>query len=389
VNIFIIAQDFKPNPGGIAEYTHQLAKGLHRAGESVLILAQEIQGAGVFDSGVPYKILRSDFRCLKQMGIRGYRYRYAQIQTLANQYEADVLICNAVQSEIFFSWVVSRLQRIPFCVIVYGQEINKLFDQSLPLMSRLKRKIAMGYALRHATQVICISRYTGQLVKKVGVTNEQIFWLPPGLSLGEITVKSNADRFKRQMGWEGKKIILTVSRLVERKGIDTVVQSLPLVLEQMQDTIYAIVGEGPDYRRLRQLVSENGVEDYVYFAGHVTEQEKHQYYQSADVFVMPNRQLPAGDVEGFGIVFLEANAHEKPVVGGRSGGTIDAIEDEITGLLVDPTNVEAVAAAIIQILEDDIYAYHLGKRGKRRVVASFTWNKLTAQFQANLEKLTS
>jgi phosphatidylinositol alpha-1,6-mannosyltransferase len=129
------------------------------------------------------------------------------------------------------------------------------------------------------------------------------------------------------------------------------------------------------------------LQDNVVFTGYVSEDEKAFYYNAADVFVMPNRELENGDVEGFGIVFLEANIYGKPVIGGRSGGAVDAIVDGKTGLLVNPIDIEEIASAIIRFLSNEGYAKQLGFQGRKRVERDFNCEVIVSRMRIELEKL--
>jgi phosphatidylinositol alpha-1,6-mannosyltransferase len=151
------------------------------------------------------------------------------------------------------------------------------------------------------------------------------------------------------------------------------IEALPLVLEAFPKTTYLIVGEGPQGSHLRTLVKTLGLEDNVIFVGQVKEDELGAYYAACDVFAMVSRDIPEkGDVEGFGIVYLEANLFGKPVVAGRSGGVPDAVLNEQTGLLVNPHDPQEVASAIVRLLRDPELAERLGTNGRNRVRDEFT-----------------
>ena len=170
------------------------------------------------------------------------------------------------------------------------------------------------------------------------------------------------------------KIILTVGRLVERKGHDAVIKALPFVLKEFPDLKYKIVGKGPMDKKLREIAKIENVNGYVEFCGEVDNIA--DFYANCDVLVMPSRFIEKkGDVEGFGLVFLEANYFGKPVIAGKSGGVFDAVIDGVTGLLVDPESPEEIANAIIELLENPELARKLGEQGRKRVLEEFTWER--------------
>ena len=175
-------------------------------------------------------------------------------------------------------------------------------------------------------------------------------------------------------------VVLTAARLMERKGVDTVIRALPEVLRASPTAVYLVAGTGADEARLRRLTEELGLKSRVRFLGDASHEALVNYYHACDVFVMPNRGVEeTGETETFGVVFLEANACGKPVIGGRVGGVLDAIEDGESGLLVDPTDVQAVATAIVRFLNDPEYARQVGERGRRRARERFSWDRNAAE----------
>jgi phosphatidylinositol alpha-1,6-mannosyltransferase len=175
-----------------------------------------------------------------------------------------------------------------------------------------------------------------------------------------------------------------VGRLVERKGHDTVIRAMPEVLNRVPDAAYVIVGGGPESERLVRLAEDTGVARHVHLLGRLPRGEMVGLLSRCDVLVMPSRQVGTS-VEGFGIVFLEAGALGKPVVGGRSGGIPDAIEEGVTGLLVDPEDTVALAEAITSILADPDLAGRMGEAGRERVERLFTWDKVAERILESLE----
>jgi phosphatidylinositol alpha-1,6-mannosyltransferase len=183
-------------------------------------------------------------------------------------------------------------------------------------------------------------------------------------------------------------VILTVGNLVERKGHDMVIRSLPAVCQRVPEATYLIVGTGPFKERLDELAAELGVRDRVIFAGRVPDDELPDLYAMCDVFAMPSRTLLAShDVEGFGLVYLEAGACAKPVVAGRSGGIEDAVVDGFTGLVVDPSDVRDIGQALIRLLTDSELRGRLGQQGRDRVEKERTWSILGARVQNILERV--
>ena len=163
----------------------------------------------------------------------------------------------------------------------------------------------------------------------------------------------------------GMAMIFSLGRLIKRKGFDMAIEAMAIVHHIHPDVRLIIAGEGENLKLLQARITELALEEVVTLAGRLSHHELMGLYADCDIFLMPNRTLENGDAEGFGLVFLEANAFRKPVIGGRSGGAVDAIIHEKTGLLVDGTSAQAIAEAIIRMLEDEPLKRTMGENGYR------------------------
>ncbi len=223
-----------------------------------------------------------------------------------------------------------------------------------------------------ADHIFPVSRYTAGLLGELGVDEDRMSVVGNGTDPKRF-VPMDVSAARASLGLEQARVILTVGRLTPRKGIDTVIRALPSVIERVPNAVYMVVGEGEDRTRLEELAHERGVSDHVLFEGTVPFSQLPSTYNLCDVFVTPSRSAPPS-VEGFGIVFLEANACGKPVIGARSGGIPDAIVDGETGLLVEPDDEPALAEALISLLSDPARCQALGAAGRDRVERACTWD---------------
>jgi phosphatidylinositol alpha-1,6-mannosyltransferase len=273
--------------------------------------------------------------------------------------------------------------KLPFVVYAHGNEVLHAMESSWP-----KPRLA----LHRAARVLANSRFTAELVEKVGVPSHKIEIIRPGCDIHRFQpCKPTIAVRKEILGqhWNHR-VILSVGNLVERKGNDMVIKALPRVLESVPDVVYLIVGDGPYRAELEKLARASEVQGRVIFAGRVSDQLLPGIYGLSDVIAMPSRaRLEQGDVEGFGMVFLEASACAKPVIGGRSGGIEDAVIDGVTGLLANPLDVEGIAGALTHILLNQDFAARLGQRGRERVVAEFTWTHVANRVSGILESVLS
>lgn len=279
-----------------------------------------------------------------------------------------------------------RLQRwlgLPFVVYAHGNEVLAAMNSGWP-----KPRLA----LQRADRVLANSRFTAELVRQAGAAADRIEVVNPGCDADTLRPRTPSAELRRQLlgGRAASRVVLTVGNIVARKGHDMVIRALPSLCRTVPDVTYLIVGNGPDRRRLEDLATAAGVRDRVVFAGQIAPEALPDVYALSDVFVMPSRaHLDRCDVEGFGQVFLEANACAKPVVAGRSGGISDAVVDGVTGFLVDPHEPQDVAKALARLLKDDELARRFGEEGRSRVVRDFGWPRVAARIQGILDTVVT
>lgn len=306
-----------------------------------------------------------------------WRYLHAwwQVRALCRRERITQLHCAKVLPEGVVAWGMQRLASIPYLIYAHGEEI---------LIGLSSRKLAwlLPKIYNAAAAIIANSRNTKALLESIGVQPAKIHLVHPGVNAGLFAVSEAAvQRVKARHRLHDAQVLLTVGRLQRRKGQDRVIQALPRIRQQVANVRYIIVGTGEEQPYLMQLAHDCGVAAYVIFAGQVTDEALAAYYAACDVFIMPNRQI-GPDIEGFGMVYLEAGAAQKPVIGGISGGTEDAIVDYVTGLRVDGESVDAVAAAVVTLCTQSALARAMGEAGRRRVEQAFTWESVVHQIRA-------
>ena len=368
MRILLLSADFPPAQGGIQNLLAHLASGLSAAND-VSVVAPSHAGARRWDAERPYHVTRAPrarFWPFVMLGFAGA----ALLRALRRP--PDIVVCGHVLLGPA-SYLVARLFGVRMVVMAYALEIRA------PRMQRLA-----GWTLRRAAMVVAISDFTRRSVAAHGVDTGRIVVIRPGAAFIPApppALSSSALRHPRKT-----KLILTVARLGELyKGHDMLIRALPLVLARQPDAHYVIAGDGPLRPYLQRLASSVGVSDHVTFTGAVSDDDLGGWYRRAAVFAMLSRESPAdGGAEGYGLTFIEAGAWGKPVVGGNSGGIPDAVLDGVTGLLVTPTDVAAIAEALVRILEDPEFAARLGANGRDRAVHELAWPNFTAAFQRTL-----
>ena len=203
--------------------------------------------------------------------------------------------------------------------------------------------------------------------------------IAPGIDTSHFAPHPDASKLRHSLGLADKKVIVSVGRLVHRKGQDYLIAALPQILSAHPDTHILMVGEGPYRKELEKLANDLRVESSITFIGRIQYVDLPTYICVGDLFAMPSRSRLAGlEVEGLGIVYLEASACGLPVVVGNSGGAKDAVIDQVTGLLVDGTNVDQISNVICELLADPIRSKAMGEAGRGWVISNWqlsTWSE--------------
>jgi len=368
----ILTQNFLPLKGGTITWLLN-TYGRYQSREAVLVTEQCDQG-GEVDKALPFPVERipmkfANWDPTNLSALRGYVDAILNVCKISRQYGVKQIHVARVLPDGLVALLIRWFTRVPYLLYAHGEEIQTHLTSRK--FSWLRPKIYNG-----AAAVIANSTNTKHILENIGVHSDKIHIINPGVS-GELFNSSEhaGDSIRQRHKLHNGPVLLTVGRLQRRKGQDMVIKALPKILKVFPTAKYLIVGIGDDEAVLQNLVYKCGVADNVVFAGQVPDNELAGYYAACDIFIMPNRQI-GEDIEGFGIVFLEASAMAKPVIGGKSGGTEDAIVDGVTGFRVDGNQVEDVSATIMTLLSDPTRAKNMGENGRRRVLKEFTWEQV-------------
>jgi glycosyltransferase involved in cell wall biosynthesis len=390
--IVVLTEDSKPALGGIAEYLHQLARALS-ATHDVLIVSS-IPGAGLVVGGqhVQYREMRwfrshrrmpgdgfMPMRRLNTLAWRAVGPRHLRTALAAMAAEpADTTYVIGRLSVVTHPWcVAARALGIPYVAFAYGLE---LIDSMSPSAQRER-----AVDVRSAQHWFPISDDTMRLLDGFGVPRERQTMLAPGVDPATIAAPSEAVRraTRERYGLGADRFLLTICHLRARKGVDFSLRAFAAIAEEFPDVRYVVAGVGPEYDALRAMAGER-----VIFAGRVDDATRNALLAECEAFVMANRRL-ASDVEGFGIVFLEAALHGKATIGGRNGGVPDAVVDGVTGLLADTDDgPEDVARAMRELLGNPAAAARMGACGRTRALSDFSWPSRAAMFAQTVDELT-
>jgi phosphatidylinositol alpha-1,6-mannosyltransferase len=374
-DILVVSRVFPPDPGGIQDYTYNRCL---QDPSRVIVLTAAHPGDRVFDQAQPFPVYRwpvpqflHDFfrrsgllgGVLKQLlyliesfalAIQLYRrYRYRYIEWL-HGYDFPTLL------------LLSYLLPVRFFIYLHGD------DLLCPLRNSVVRAL-FEWTIRRAEGVVCNSSFTSDYLKAHFQLHTPIHIINPSLRLEKFGDQEILDRVNtlRTEVRRAHKIpeqavaILSVGRLVRRKGFDRVIENLPALLAEGIDVYYFICGRGSMEPELKSLVSRLGVEKRVFFAGYVPDNQLASYYAACDLFAMLTFfDAEAKSIEGFGIVYLEAGYFAKPVIASRLGGVVDAVHHGESGLLVNPNSATEIAHSLLQLCKDQQLRKRLGRRGQ-------------------------
>lgn len=369
MRLLFVTQDYPPDVGGIQTYSWEVTRRLAARGETLEVMAPRRPNAATVDRTVPFPVTRlpgrPDLLPLSLLPVLPFR---------ARSLKADVAVhaqWQTVVASVLARALLGRPRRI-ICA-AHGREL--LFNPA-PAGSGLDAEYdrIRHFFLHQVDTFLPVSHYTADLLHDRGIPSHRMHVVPNGVDPDRFRPQDDT-ALRQRLGLSDRSLLLTVGRLVPRKGIDTVLRALPTIAEGCPDVTYVIAGTGPDQARLERLADRLGLQRRVRFVGDVDHDQLPLYYSAADLFVMPAREDPP-DVEGFGLVFLEANACGTPVIGARSGGIPDAVRDGETGLLVPPNAPDALAEAALRVLADPDLAETLGQQGRRRAVREASWDHI-------------
>lgn len=350
MKVCLIANEFPPDVGGWQTYSYELAGALSEI-DDVWVVAPDYDEEWEDPRGL--KIKRFERHNLRSF----VRNATRAVREIARG-GLDVVHALMVHPS---GYVGSRI-KVPLVLTAHGNDF---------LFPDIVAKTMTKVALKRADSIVCVSRGTRNLLPAKHQSKATV--IPNGTRPENFLTDKDGSKEILGLG----RMILSVGRLVKRKGVDDLLRAGVDVLDNFPDVKFAIVGDGPEREALEDLAKELGMSNSVIFTGRVDDETLRRYYSAADAFVMPSKFIGGTDVEGFGIVFLEANASLTPVIGRRSGGIEDAIEDGKSGFLIDDPS--ELAEKISYLLENQDIARQMAEYGRNRVLESFNWERIATR----------
>jgi len=369
---------YLPWSGGSRTYYHNLYSRLvDNYGCNVIVNTTHCEGEAAFDelwTTSRLHITRHDQRLPDWGWKRAPLLAKKTIRALASSsYNAPAAMhCGDLFPQAFAGSTIRRLTGTPLLIFVHGDEISQ--TEGRKLQPHIRNLI-----YRTADALVAANTYAYRELSRILGSTERLTLITPGVDLDSFYPAPAPSWLKSKYHLGSGPILATVGRLVRKKGHDTILSCLPQVVKEFPTLRYLIVGDGPERSRLQELTASLGLTEQVVFTGNVPHEQLGDYYRAADIFCMVNQMDATGDVETFGMVFLEANATGKPVIGGRSGGTSQSILDGETGFLCEPEQPAQAASYILLLLRDVALRERIGMAGFQRVRQDFDWNSRAAQ----------
>lgn len=305
-------------------------------------------------------------------GLTFYWRTFWALRRLAKASHINQIHCGRCLPEGFAAYLVNKFYGTPYKCFIHGEDIESI-AQSREL------SLIVNAVFKKASMLICNSQNTKRLVvEKFPRYSEKCVVLHPGVDCEYFHPAEKNLVTRNQLGWADRPVVLTVGRLQERKGHDTLIKALPKIKQSIPDILYAIVGDGEQRSNLAKLTNSLKLQDHVLFMDEISDKQLVECYQQCELFVLPNRQI-GGDIEGFGMVLVEAQACGKAVIAGDSGGTAETMIPEQTGVIVDCVQPNLLADKIVSLINDPNRLDQMGRHAREHVTKNLDWKALAIE----------
>jgi phosphatidylinositol alpha-1,6-mannosyltransferase len=356
IRVLLLAGEYPPIVGGVGTFAANSARALRILGARVRTV-----------TSVPTAEKREDDDVLRVLPTLNRKF-LKMVPLMAGgvlsavRDRPDVVLAAAWPHEGITAYSLRKALGIPYAVMVHGTEVAGA--QTSPARVRAFTRVVSSAAL-----LVANSHFTKGLLLEKGVRAPVAVVHPP-IDLEALGAAGDAARVDARYALHGKRVLLTTARLFPRKGHAQVIRALGRLGSRYSDVVYVATGAGSYRSTLEEIAASAGVADRVRFTGFVDSQELQNLYRRCDIYVSPGID-DAGDIEGFGISFVEASAHGKPIIAGRIGGVGDAVARGETGLLIDGTSQHELDEALVRLLDDRLLRSRLGENGRTKAQKSF------------------
>lgn len=383
MDYLLLATDYPPQVGGIQTYHSHLAAALQGIGRQVHVIATEHPGWQDHNAASPVPITRVPTQGGKPAIYRRMRDEALRLAS-ASPAPLRGIISTKWSPEAPGAKQAADALEVPWGLFGHDREF-------ILHGANVLKWLLQQYLFDKTDFCFAISNYAADNFRRAGVPDARIRMVGCGIDSDRLGPDpARAAELRARHGLADALVLLTVARVVPRKGHLTVIEALPQIIKALgadRPLKYLIVGDGEYLSALQAAVTAKGLKEQVIFAGRADDADLCGYYTLADLMVMPSYDIPGKPSEGFGLTFLEANCCETPVIGSRTGGIPDAVDHGLTGLLVPPRNPQSLARAATQLLRDPEALKQMGRHARRRAEQQFTWNLVARRVDAAFGEL--
>jgi len=344
----LLTENFPPKEGGSGRWFWELYSRLPN--DKVLIVANDTPEGREFDKTHELDIVRielesTEWGLASTKGLGFYWETIRKVLKLIKEHGIEEVHCGRVIPEGVIARALKLLAGARYNCFVHGEDVETAATSR-------EHSLLVKNVCKNASMLICNSENTANIVRKLGFdSGSKCEVLHPGVDTSRFEVAAPDTSFRQQMGWSGKRVLLTVGRLQRRKGQDFLIKSMPALLKEFPDLFYAVVGRGECYDELISLVDQHKLHDNVCVYPDMDDEALIKCYQQCDIFILPNRTID-NDIEGFGMVLVEAQVCGKPVIAGDSGGTRETMNIGKTGHIIDCSSTENLLKELSPILRN-------------------------------------
>ena len=373
--VLLLSEIFPPKTGGSGRWFHEIYSRL--PSEHVVIAAGDDPRADEFDATHSMNVERlpltmTDWGIRSWAGAKNYWSLFRKLKAIISREQITTLHCGRCLPEGWLAFLLKRLCGVPYISYVHGEDVESA--------STSRELTWMAHRiLGNADFLVANSQNSANLlIENWNVDSSRVRVLHPGVDSNRFVPADRDESVRESLGWRGRTVVLTVGRLQKRKGHDVMIEALPAIRESVPDILFAVIGDGDERENIERLVTEHGVADHVQILGEVDDATMISCYQQCDLFALANRQV-GRDIEGFGMVLVEAQSCGRPVLAGASGGTRETMRIGETGIVVPCEEPQQLADELTTLLSDRDRLESMGRAARPWVVENLDWNALTEQ----------
>ena len=379
----VLTENFPPLSGGSGRWFWELYSRLPK--DEYIIVADQTNEAIEFDKTHDLNVIRMPLKSTEWgfkslTGLKFYWRTVMQLRKVIKEHKITHIHTGRVIHEGVTAWLLSLITNIEYLTYVHGEDVETAATSR-------EHDLMVKQVCKKAKLIICNSQNSANIVKRLGYAkDEKIEVLHPGVDAQKFIPATEDAIFKQKLGWEDKKVIITVGRLQQRKGQDMMIKAMPKILESHPNALYAVIGRGECKDELMKLIDELDLRKSVQLLDEISDEEMIQCYQQCDLFILPNRTID-NDIEGFGMVLVEAQSCAKPVIAGDSGGTKETMLIGQSGYVIDCQQPKNISNKLAELLSNQQRLQEMGESGRKHVESDLDWTAHTQKAKRLFEQL--